>query len=248
MKRLNQRSMIFAAAFSAAISAWGQNPPPAPPDYPQQPPYNGQPAPYPQQPPYNGQPAPYPQQPPYAGQPPAYGAQPPYYAPQQLDAMVGRVALYPDPLLVEVLTASTFSNQIPDAAGWARAHAYLTGGALADAIRQDSLPWDPSVIGLLPVPRVLDVLAGDMGWTQDLGDAVLANRSAVMDAVQRERALALSYGYLRSGPEVRVVNAGPGDIEIQRSSMFLITIRTSCMRDPGPASLSAAPSRSGREL
>jgi hypothetical protein len=242
MQRLNQSLTIFTAALCAVVSAWGQNPPPPPPDYPAQPPYNGQPAPYPQQPPYpgeqqppyagqqqppypgqqpypqqppyNGQPAPYPQQPPYAGQPPAYGAQPPYYAPQQLDAMVGRIALYPDPLLVQVMTASTFSNEIPDAAGWARAHSYLTAGALADAIRQDNLPWDPSVIALLPFPRVLDVMAGDMGWTQQLGDAVLANRGAVMDAVQRQRSLALSYGYLRSGPQLRVVNAGPGDIEI----------------------------------
>jgi hypothetical protein len=128
--------------------------------------------------------------------------------------MVARIALYPDPLLAQILTASTFSNQIPDAAGWARAHAYLNGDQLARAIQDDGLPWDPSVIALLPFPTVLDMLSGDMAWTQDMGNAVLANRAAMMDAVQRQRTLAQSYGYLRSNGQIRVVNAGPGDIEI----------------------------------
>jgi hypothetical protein len=138
---------------------------------------------------------------------------PPTYDPQQLDQLVAPIALYPDPLLAQVLTAATFSEQIPDADGWARAHSYLTGDALARAITEDNLPWDPSVIALLPFPSVLDRLAGDMGLTQDLGDAVLADRAAVMDAVQDERQRAYNYGYLRSNPQYRVMMA-PGDIEI----------------------------------
>lgn len=145
--------------------------------------------------------------------PPNYGP-PPTYAPQDLDQFVAPYALYPDPLLAQVLTASTFSYQIPDADGWARSHAYLTGDALARAIQEDSLPWDPSVIALLPTPGVLDVMAGNMGATQELGNAVLANRGAVMDAVQDERQKAYNYGYLRSNADVRVVTAGPNDIEI----------------------------------
>jgi hypothetical protein len=127
--------------------------------------------------------------------------------------VVGPIALYPDPLLAQVLTAATYYTQIPDAAGWAREHAYLTGDALARAIQQDGLPWDPSVISLLPFPQVLDQMAGNMGWTQELGDAVLSNRDAIMDAVQRQRSLAASYGYLRSNQYERVVNE-PGAIEI----------------------------------
>lgn len=146
--------------------------------------------------------------------PPPPSAPPPNFDPQQLEQMIAPIALYPDPLLAQVLTASTFSDQIPDADGWARAHSYLTGDALARAISEDNLPWDPSVIALLPFPSVLDRMAGDMGWTQDLGDAVLANRGAVMDAVQDERQRAYNYGYLRTGPQYRVVTAGPGDIEI----------------------------------
>jgi hypothetical protein len=153
-------------------------------------------------------PPPYPPQ----GYPPPGAA--PSYAPQELDGLVAPYALYPDPLLAQVLTASTFSNEIPDADGWARAHAYLTGDALARAINEDNLPWDPSVIALLPTPSVLDVMAGDMGRTQELGNAVLADRAGVMDAIQDQRQKAYNYGYLRTNPQYRVVTAGPGDIEI----------------------------------
>jgi hypothetical protein len=158
-------------------------------------------------------PQPYPPQ----GVPPAYpqGAPPaPVYSPQELDQLVAPYALYPDPLLAQVLTASTFSNEIPDADGWARSHAYLTGDALARAIQEDNLPWDPSVIALLPTPSVLDIMAGDMGRTEELGNAVLANRAAVMDSIQDQRQKAYNYGYLRANPQERVVAGGPGDIEI----------------------------------
>jgi hypothetical protein len=64
-------------------------------------------------------------------------------APQQLDPLVSRIALYPDPLLAQVLTASTFSPEIPDAANWSNQHAGLNGDALANAVQQDNLPWDP---------------------------------------------------------------------------------------------------------
>ena len=111
------------------------------------------------------------------------------------------------------MTASTFSDQIPAAAGWANQHAYLHGPQLAEAIQQDQLPWDPSVLALLPLPQVLNMMAGDPAWTQALGNAVLTESPAVMDAVQRLRQEALAYGYLQSNGYVRVVNT-PGDIEI----------------------------------
>ncbi len=134
-------------------------------------------------------------------------------APQQLDQLVGPIALYPDGLLAQVLTASTFSNQIPDAAAWANAHQYLRGDELAQAMRADNLTFDPSVMALLPFPGVLNYMAQYMGWTQALGNAVLAERDQVMDAVQRLRQEAYNYGYLRDSQYVRVVPV-PGAIEI----------------------------------
>jgi hypothetical protein len=138
----------------------------------------------------------------------AQGPPPPYFSPQQLDGLVSRIALYPDSLLSQVLAAATFPDAIPDAAGWADQHHYLTGDALAAAIQADRLPWDPSVQALLPFPAVLDMMASDMSWTRQLGDAFLSNSGAVMDAVQRERRRAYDYGYLRTNPQV-VVTPGP---------------------------------------
>jgi hypothetical protein len=145
--------------------------------------------------------------------PPTYAADqsqapPPSFAPEQLDQLVGRIALYPDALLSQVLAAATFPDQIPEAAKWADEHHYLHGQELANAIQEDQLPWDPSVQALLPFPSVLDTMASDVNWTRDLGNAFLAQQQDVMDAVQRERHKAQQYGYLRSNEQI-VVGGGP---------------------------------------
>jgi hypothetical protein len=128
--------------------------------------------------------------------------------PRQLDRLVARIALYPDPLLAQVLTAATYPDQIPDAATWADEHENLHGDALSNAAAEDSVPWDPSVVALLPFPTVLDNMSSDMAWTRELGNAVLSQHPDVMDAVQRMRARARDYGYLQSNPDVNVVYAG----------------------------------------
>jgi hypothetical protein len=139
---------------------------------------------------------------------PAAAQDAPYYSPDQLDHLVSRVALYPDPLLAQVLAAATFPDEIQDAARWADQNRYMHGDQLAARIQDDQLPWDPSVQALLPFPQVLGNMASDMRWTTDLGDAFLANQQEVMFAVQRMRQRARDYGYLRSGPEI-VVSGGP---------------------------------------
>jgi hypothetical protein len=127
---------------------------------------------------------------------------------KQLDTVVARIALYPDPLLAQVLAASTYSDEIADANVWANQHSNLTGDALANAIREDNLQWDPSIIALLPFPSVLNMMAQDPSWTQQLGNAVLSQRADVMDAVQRQRKDAYQYGYLRTNPYDSVVDSG----------------------------------------
>ena len=129
---------------------------------------------------------------------------PPSFSPQQLDQVVARIALYPDPLLAQIMAAATYSDQIGPAAQWADQHHYLTGQALANAISGDQLPWDPSVQALLPFPSVLDMMNSDMNWTSELGNAFLADQQSVMDAVQRQRAVAQRYGYLRTNGQVVV--------------------------------------------
>jgi hypothetical protein len=122
--------------------------------------------------------------------------------------MVSRIALYPDPLLAQTLAAATFPDQISDASYWADDHHTLTGNELADAIQGDQLPWDPSVQALLPFPGVLHMMASDMNWTTDLGNAFLGQQQEVMYAVQRMRQRARDYGYLRTGPQI-IVGGGP---------------------------------------
>src|ERR1700689_4573089 len=79
-------------------------------------------------------------------------APPPYFPPPQLDQLVARVALYPDPLLAQVLAGATYANQIGDAAVWADQHRGQPPQAVAAAISADQVPFDPSVQALLPLP------------------------------------------------------------------------------------------------
>jgi hypothetical protein len=133
---------------------------------------------------------------------------PPSFAPPDLERLVSRIALYPDPLVAQILAGATYSDQIPDAARWADQHHYLTGQGLADAIQGDHLPWDPSVQALLPFPSVLDMMASDLNWTRDLGNAFLAQPPDVMDAIQGQRVKARNFGYLRTGGQI-IVGGGP---------------------------------------
>jgi hypothetical protein len=155
-------------------------------------------------------------------QAPLPGEATPSYPPAELDRIVSPIALYPDPLLAQVLAAATYPEDISEAARWADGHSYLTGQRLVEAIGADQVPWDPSVQALLPFPSVLDMMARDMPWTQELGDAVLAERPDVMDAVQRMRHQAWTYGYLRSngsvivnnGAYIEILPAGPDVIAV----------------------------------
>jgi Protein of unknown function (DUF3300) len=150
-------------------------------------------------------------------------AQPPApYPPSELERLVMRIALYPDPLLAQVLAAATYPDQVAEAAQWADEHHYLTGEALARAIADDHLPWDPSVQALLPFPSVLQMMASDMVWTAELGNAFLDRPQEVMDAVQRLRKQAKDYGYLRSNAQI-IVSGGPY-IEILPASPNFICV------------------------
>jgi hypothetical protein len=218
-------SLGIAPSFAQAPPAQDQGPPPqgqaSPPPGPYQDPPPGPdqgPSPQQQGPDQSQPPQPYDQAPPQQYD----QAPPPLLAPDQLDSIVGRIALYPDPLLAQILTASTFPDQIPDAAQWADQHHYLAGAELAQAIQDDQLPWDPSVQALLPFPSLLDMMASDTPWTNDLGNAVLDQRPDVMDSVQRMRQDAMNYGYLRSNQQI-IVSGGPY-ITIQPANPYYMVV------------------------
>ena len=143
----------------------------------------------------------------------------------QLDKIVERVALYPDPLLAQVLAAASFPDQIPGASAWASKNKSLKGDALVDAMSKAQLPYDPSIQALIPFPTVLDMMNKDLDWTAQLGNAVLAQRGDVMDAVQRMRKKAYDYGNLKSGEQMKVTAAGsPQVIEIQSPSPQVVYV------------------------
>ncbi len=119
------------------------------------------------------------------------------FYPEQLDNLTARIALYPDPLLAQVLLAASFPQQIDEAARFLRA------GANPDAI--DDQPWDVSVRAVAHYPTVLFMMADDPDWTAALGQAYVYQSTDVMMAVQRLRAQARSRGHLVSTPQMAVV-------------------------------------------
>jgi hypothetical protein len=167
-------------------------------------------------------PNPQPMPPPVGAPLPPPPQQQPAYPPPELDRIVSPIALYPDPLLAQVLAGATYAEQIPDAARWADEHHRLTGAALTAAIAADAVPWDPSVQALLPFPSVLEMMASAMPWTEEIGNAFLAQPQEVMDAVQRMRQAASQAGYLRSNAQV-VVRTGPF-IEIQPVNPYFVPV------------------------
>src|SRR5215813_12060057 len=120
----------------------------------------------------------------------------------QLDSLVAPIALYSDSLLAQTLAASTYPLEIIQLQQWMERNKNLTGKALADAVAKQ--PWDPSIQGLVAYPDVLTRMADDIQWTTDLGNAVLAQQSDVMDAVQRMRAKAKGTGNLKSNEQMKV--------------------------------------------
>lgn len=127
------------------------------------------------------------------------------FSPEQLDNLLAPVALYPDPLLAQVLPAATFPDQIDEAARFCRA------GANPDAI--DAQPWDVSVKAVAHYPTVLYVMADGLDWTTALGQAYVNQPDDVMASIQRLREEARNAGNLVTTPQ-QDVETDDGDIEI----------------------------------
>lgn len=127
------------------------------------------------------------------------------YAPldaTQLDQLVAPIALYPDSLVAQVLTAATFADQVNEADNWIHQNGGMPPAQLAAAI--NSMPWDPSVKAVAEFPAVLDNMARNNGWSSALGNAYYNQPGDVMNAVQAMRYQAQQAGTLRSTPQERV--------------------------------------------
>jgi hypothetical protein len=123
-------------------------------------------------------------------------------SPDQLDSLVAPIALYPDPLLAQVLAASTYPLELVQLQQWLEKNKTLKDKALVDAVQKQS--WDPSVQAMAALPDVVKRLVDDIQWTADLGNAFLAQQDDVMGAVQRMRAKAQEKGNLKSNEQIKV--------------------------------------------
>ncbi len=115
---------------------------------------------------------------------------------QQLDELLGPIALYPDPLLAQVLAAATYPMDIVQAVRFLNTS--------SDLSQLDRMGLDPSVQALARFPDTLKMMDQELDWTNALGTAFLNQQQDVMDAVQRLRVQARSSGALQSTPQQEV--------------------------------------------
>src|SRR5439155_15336650 len=122
---------------------------------------------------------------------------------EELDQILAPIALYPDPLISQILMASTYPLEVVQADRFAKQNASLKGEALTKALESQS--WDPSVKSLVNFPQVLTMMNEKLDWTQKLGDAFLAQQKPVMDTIQSLRAKAQAAGNLKTTKEQTVI-------------------------------------------
>ena len=134
------------------------------------------------------------------------------YSRAEIDQMLAPIALYPDPLLSQLLMAATFPEDVSEAARWSRAHPGVEGDAAVQMVQE--YEWDPSVKSLVAFPRVLQRMEENPEWTRKLGDAFIVQEPVVMEAVQDLRRRAQANGQLASDERMRVVEQ-PGYIAIE---------------------------------
>jgi len=123
---------------------------------------------------------------------------------EQLAALVAPIALYPDSLLAQALMAATYPLEVAEAGNWLNQNAKLKGDALTDALKQQN--WDPSVKSLVTFPAVLQMMSQNLSWTQQLGNAFLAQQQDVMAAVQTLRVQSQQSGALKSTSQQKVTS------------------------------------------
>ena len=123
------------------------------------------------------------------------------FSADQLDNLLAPIALYPDPLLAQVLLASTFVDQIDEASRWLRANNDPNG--------IDNAPWDVSVKAVAHYPSVLYMMSDKIDWTTSLGQAYVNQSTDVMTSIQRLRALAHAAGNLETNQQQQIIDQGP---------------------------------------
>jgi len=118
----------------------------------------------------------------------------------ELDQLLSPIALYPDPLLAQVVPAATFFDQLQEA------NQLLGGRSDDNAISNQS--WDVSVKSVAHYPQVLQKMVQDSDWTIALGQAYVNQSTDVAKSIQRLRAEARSAGSLVTTSQQQVIVEG----------------------------------------
>jgi len=119
-----------------------------------------------------------------------------------IDQLTGPIALHPDPLIFQVLAASTNVDTVKSFAAWMGKNATLKGSELQDAALKAG--FDAPYVALAPFPQVVQMMAQQPDWTKALGQAYTADEKAVFDSIQRLRAQALQAGNLKTTSQQKV--------------------------------------------
>ena len=140
----------------------------------------------------------------------------------ELQALVAPIALYPDSLVAQVLSAATFPDQVAIADYWLQQNSGLAGHALMQQVDKQS--WDPSVKALTEFPSVLGDLAKNLTWTSSLGEAYHNQQAEVMTAIQTLRTQAKAAGNLKSSAQITVTQPSPQVIVIQPANPQIVYV------------------------
>jgi uncharacterized membrane protein YgcG len=139
-------------------------------------------------------------------------------SPEELNQLVAPIALYPDPLVAQIVAAASYPTEVVEANRWIQQNSGLKGNELAKAA--DSQSWDPSVKALTQFPSVLATMDKNLSWTSALGEAYVDQPQNVLGAVQVMRQRAQQAGNLESTPQESVATEGqtiviqPADPEV----------------------------------
>jgi hypothetical protein len=165
---------------------------------------------------------------------------------EALEDLLAPIALFPDPVLSQVLMASTNPQEVLDAGNWILENQGLKGKALDDAAA--AIGFTPPVRALLQFPDTLDMMCRELGWTTELGEAFIADQAGVLDAVQRLRRQAKDVGNLQSSPQMTVdtqTQAGKEVIVLEppasTNTVYVPQYDPVAVYAPAPATTAVAP-------
>jgi Protein of unknown function (DUF3300) len=145
---------------------------------------------------------------------------------ETLDRLLAPIALYPDQLLAQILLCAASPGKLAALNEWMASHQGVKGTELQDAAVKSG--FEASFAAIVLFPDVLSAMSSNMEWTTQLGQAFVADRSAVFSSIQRLRAKAKAAGTLKTTPqqevETRTTSSGESVIVIEPTNPQVVYV------------------------